>query len=210
MEMSSDMSTAVFDRTGWRSAAAFASLTALTAVGLQVGTGGESTEQYYKSRGPKGYSFVHYEGLSSENGVLAYRTPADDLSHIRAVLKPTVTKLADLFGVSRQAVYGWQEGAQPSAAHASKLEDLAKAADILIAEGVTGSSSVLRRKLAGGKTLFEVVRDGGSAENAARSLVQMLRRELGQRRKLDERLAGRKRPVIDYTDVGAPSLDERA
>ena len=204
------MREALRDRTGWPRTAVFVGLTALTAVGLQVGTGGEPTAQYYKSRGFKGYSFGPYEGLSSETGAIAYRTPVDDLSRIRAVLKPTVTELAELFGVSRQAVYGWQEGAEPTIAHASKLEDLAKAADILVYEGVTGSSSALRRKLAGGKTLFDVVREGGLAQDAARSLVQMLRRELEQRKKLDERLAGRKRQTIDYADIGAPSLDERA
>jgi transcriptional regulator with XRE-family HTH domain len=192
---------------GWRSTA-FAAGIASVALALQVGTGGQLTETYYKLRGEKGYAFARYETDISDAAAVTIRTPAEDLGRIRAVLKPTVTDLAGLFGVSRQAIYDWQAGKAIASENAAKLEDLAKAADVLAAEGLTTSYQLLRRKLPGGKTLFEVVRDGGSAESAARSLVQMVRRELEQRKAVEARLAGRSRAAPDAADYGVPMLDE--
>ncbi|MGH8807204.1 MAG: hypothetical protein ACREX0_04930 [Noviherbaspirillum sp.] len=208
------MSTSNQIYSGWsgmRNAAVIAGiLSPLTAFALQVGTGGAATAEYYKQRGNKGYAFAHYESLPSETGLVETRSAAENVAHIREVLKPAVTELASLFGVSRQAVYDWQGGKPTSAENARKLEDLAKAADLFVRESLTASSNVLRRKIAGGKTLFDVVREGGSAEDAARLLVQMVRRETEQRNALEARLAKRKKAAIDYADAGAPMLDESA
>jgi transcriptional regulator with XRE-family HTH domain len=205
------MSTGTQTANGWRSAMVIAGLiTPLTAFGLQVGTGGAPTESYYKQRGNKGYPYVHYESLPANTEFVSTRSPSENLSRIREVLKPSVTELANLFGVSRQAVYDWQSGKPTSDENATKLEDLAKAADVFIRENLTASSQVLRRKIAGGQTLFDVVREGGSAENAASMLAQMVRRESEQRKALDARLANRKKPIVDYVNIGAPMLDERA
>ncbi len=89
------------------------------------------------------------------------RKTAENLARIREILKPTITELAQLFGVSRQAVYDWQAGKPTAAENAAKLDDLAKAADALALSGIEGSSQLLRRKIAGGKSLLDVVREGG-------------------------------------------------
>jgi hypothetical protein len=190
---------------GWALAAGLT----LTTIGLQVGTGGALTEQYYRQRGIRGYGLAQIEGLHQDTAAIAERTPAQSVAHIRAVLRTTVTELANLFEVSRQAVYGWLEGTQPTVTHGAKLADLAKAADVLVLEGVVGTSRDLRRKLPGGKTLFDSIRDGDSAEAGARVLVQMLRHETEQRRKLDARLGAREKRTLDYADAGAPMLDDR-
>jgi predicted transcriptional regulator len=126
------------------------------------------------------------------------------------VLKPAVTEVASLFGVSRQTIYDWQNGAQPTQANAGKLEDLAAAADVFVAEGISVTPYLLKRRIAGGKTVFEVFRDGGDTENAARQLAQMVLRESNQRRILEARMAGRKLQKIDYSDAGVPALKERS
>jgi predicted transcriptional regulator len=123
------------------------------------------------------------------------------------VFHPSITELANLFGVSRQAIYDWQAGKGVSNEHAEKVEMLAKAAARIAAAEVP-VSQMLRRKLPGGKTLFEIVKDGDSAEVAALKLIDMARRDIEQRRRLEARLSGRKRPLIDRGDIGSPMLSE--
>jgi hypothetical protein len=180
----------------------------LTAIALQVGTGGAQTAEYYKQRGPKGYAFVAYDPASAIEDPASTRTPEEDLSHIRAVLRPAITDLARALGVSRQAIYDWQSGKPIAAENAARLADLARAADVFAAEGLTASAQLLRRPIASGKRLFDIAREGGSAEDAARKLIQMVRRELRQRQMLAERLANRKRPSVPSDSSGVPMLDE--
>jgi transcriptional regulator with XRE-family HTH domain len=130
------------------------------------------------------------------------------LALIRQILKPTVLEIANLFQVSRQAVYDWQGGAQPSPETANKLSDLAQAADVFAKAGVPIDSRTLRRKIAGGKTLWEIAAEGGATSVAARSLVATLTRENAQRERLNQRFAGRKTPSLAVDDIGTPMLDE--
>ncbi len=184
------------------------SLGAFVTCALLVGTGGHMTIEYVVDRHERGYKFRQFDGASAllTSGA---RTPAENLAYIREVLKPGVSDLAILFGVSRQAVYDWHRDTQPSAGHVARLEDLAKAAEVFAAEGLTASSQLLRRPIAGGKTLFDLVREGGSAENAARALALMSRREREQRQALDARLADRRRPAAQKAEYGGlPMLDE--
>lgn len=186
----------------------FAGVIGLTAIALQVGTGGVHTAEYYRLRGPKGYAFVAYDPASAIGELTSSRTPTEDLSHIRAVLRPAITDLAHALGVSRQAIYDWQNGKPVAAENAARLAELARAADVFATEGLTASAQLLRRPIASGKRLFDVAREGGSAEEAAKKLIQMVRRELRQREILAERLANRKRPSAPSDSYGIPALDE--
>lgn len=181
---------------------------------LLAGTGGYTTADYFAKRNDHGYKFVQFEGLPPATGIAAQedivRTPAENLARIREILKPTITELAHLFGVSRQAVYDWQAGKLTAPENAAKLDDLAKAADALALTGIEGSSQLLRRKIAGGKSLLDVVREGGSAASAAQVLAQTLGREAKQRERLALRLAGRAKPNVPHDDYGVPMLDERS
>lgn len=179
----------------------------LMATALQVGTGGAQTTDYYKQRGLMGYAFVLYEPAPIE-AVPAIRTPTEDLSHVRTVLRPAITDLAQALGVSRQAIYDWQNGKPIGSVNAARLADLAKAADVFAAEGLTSPSQLLRRPITGEKTFFDVVQEGGSAESAIRELVSRVRRELLQRQTLASRLANRRRPAVPWEDHGSPILDE--
>ncbi|MGH8545702.1 MAG: hypothetical protein ACREX3_19185, partial [Gammaproteobacteria bacterium] len=81
---------------------------------LLSGTGGYTTVDYFAKRNDHGYKFVQFERISPATQIAAQehivRTPAENLARIREILKPTITELAHLFGVSRQAVYDWQAG----------------------------------------------------------------------------------------------------
>lgn len=119
------------------------------------------------------------------------RIPAEDLKRIREVLDPAVSDLAKCFNISRQAIYNWLNGEQPTSEHAEKLQDFAFAADMFAESGITISGTLLKRKVYDGKNMFEVIRDGGSAKEAAQLLLQIVRRETSQRELLSARFAGR-------------------
>lgn len=182
-------------------------LTALVTTAFLVGTGGHSTVDYIVDRHDRGYRFGGIDKVPPRPAVVAH-TPLENIAYVRNVLKPGISDLAALVGVSRQAVYDWLSGTQPSADHVSRLEDLSKAARILAAEGLSASAQLIKRPLVGGKSFFELVKEGDSAQSASRLLVQLLRREAEQRQMLNSRLAGRKRPDMSSTDLGSPMLDE--
>jgi transcriptional regulator with XRE-family HTH domain len=139
-----------------------------------------------------------------------HRSPAEALSRIREIFKPTITEVAALFGVSRQTVYDWQSGKGIRDRHADQLEEIANAADLFADSGMPFSTQVVRRKLVGGRTLFEAFREGGSAQEATQSLIKMIQHDIEQRNALGARLANRKRPTLDEADLGIPMLDEQA
>jgi hypothetical protein len=180
-------------------------------LGLEVGTGGYETFEYFTTRGDRGYRITMYEWSRAIAEAIIGATVTDKIRRIRGVLGPTMTDLAALLRVSRQAVYDWQDGKEITAENLERVEGLAKAADVLAVEGVRGTSSALRRPIRGGKTFFQLVKQGVSAEDAARALVHMLRVEADQREALQKRLAGRKRrPSREvFEDFGVPLLDEK-
>ncbi len=191
-------------------AAAIVAATALNLVpmALQVGTGGAQTAEFYRQRGDKGYGFALYVATAPIADLDHVRTPSENLEHVRTVLKPSVTDLAAALGVSRQAIYDWQAGKSIAPQNAARLADLAAAADVLSSEKLTVTAQLLRRPIAHGKRFFDLVRDGGCAEDAARQLAQTARREFAQRQALSERLSGRERPSTLSEDLVAPLMDE--
>lgn len=119
------------------------------------------------------------------------RTPAEDLARIRDVMSPAVSDLANALKVSRQTVYNWINGEQPKPDHIDKLRDLAHAADIVSEAAIAMTGALLKRKIVEGKNLFEILRNDGSARDAAQLLVQTVRREEDQRKRMAMRFAVR-------------------
>jgi transcriptional regulator with XRE-family HTH domain len=170
-----------------------------------VGTGGTTTVEYLQHRGNRGYQFVQIPVVTGPK--IGIRSPAENLKGIRAAFKPSMSDLASLLGVSRQAVYHWIAGERPSPESADRLEDLAKAADLVASYGLD-SVYLLRRKIRDGKNLMEIAGNGGSALEAARSLVRIVEKEAEQRERLKTRLGSRKPSRLDSQEFGVPMLDE--
>ena len=120
------------------------------------------------------------------------RTSAENMEQIRKVLSPAMSDLAKSFNVSRQTIYNWLNGEQPTPEHTARLRDLALVADMFAEAGVPVNSVLLKRKVIKGKNLFEVIREGRSARDAAQLLLQIVRSETIQRERLAARFAGRK------------------
>lgn len=118
-------------------------------------------------------------------------SPQAQIEQIRKVFSPAVSDLAMALGVSRQAVYNWINGETPIPMHVDKLNDLARAGEMVVESGMPMTGWLLKRKISGGKCLLEIVRDGGSAQAAVRQLVQIVHAESAQRARMNARLAGR-------------------
>jgi DNA-binding transcriptional regulator YiaG len=146
----------------------------------------------------------------NNSSTYATRTSQENLSRIRAVLKCNVSDIASVFGVSRQAIYNWASGEEPIPTHAKKLHDLALAADLFAAEGITLNGHILKRKISDGKTLFEITNSGESAKEAAQTLIRVLNRESEQRKVLNSRLANRANSPINPAEIGIPAYNEKS
>jgi transcriptional regulator with XRE-family HTH domain len=195
------------ERTGGASVGRTGATMAIVSAFL-IGTGGLMTADYVAKRSDRGYKFNHLETPKLDTG-LVQRTPAENLARVREVLKPPVSELASMIGVSRQAVYDWQNGSHPLPEHAKRLADLAEAADIFVAEGIVTVPRLLSRRVDGRKSMFEHMREGEAVVDAARALAHLLRRESEQRAKLQVRLGTRTHPPLDHEAIGVPMLDER-
>jgi transcriptional regulator with XRE-family HTH domain len=179
---------------------------AAVAFAFVAGTGGVASPSYFIERQERGYAFVQVRP-SGRSLMRHLRTPQENIAQIRSIFKPSMADMASVFKVSRQSVYNWIAGEKPSTENVEKLNDVAAAADLLLPYGSTDSSYLVRRKLENGKTLMEIVREGGSAQDAARSLLQIAEKESSQREALQRRLANRT-AVPEHSDIGSPMLNE--
>jgi len=117
-------------------------------------------------------------------------------------------EIARVFGVSRQAVYGWLNGAQPDQLIASRLASLARVGETLLGSGVAVDSAALRRRSSHGGTVLEMLLTASDPELVASDLQHMLSRESVQRERLSGILSGRRRGSNDLSDYGSPALRE--
>ena len=183
---------------GWMTAAG----AALTC----IGTGGELSLEHLQRSAQQAQHKVSVVEVAEVNLV---RTPGENLSRIREVLKPAVSDLATTFGVSRQSVYNWLNGDPVANENAAKLQDLAQAADVLAHEGVSINAALLKRMFANGRTLMQVAQAGESARDAALILVQIHKREAVQRERMNARFANRAKTLAS-ADFDLPASNDRA
>jgi DNA-binding transcriptional regulator YiaG len=133
---------------------------------------------------------------------------ARDISHVRRVLKISVTELAKIFGVSRQAVHDWINGGALSSRNAQRLSLLAEVADVFVESGVDISPQMLRRMVGSGQSILDLFKDGSNIVQEARQLVMTLSREATQRQRMSERLSDRLKVELPVNAFGLAPLHE--
>lgn len=144
----------------------------------------------------------------------AISTPAElslsagRLAQVRKVLKLSVTELASMFGVTRQAVHEWARGSTLQLKNEQRLLHLANVADRFHKSGLEIAPSSLRRKINDKPSIVNAFTAGEDVANLANELLITLTREDQQRKRLNERLAGRPLPVLSSSDFGAPHFNE--
>lgn len=132
------------------------------------------------------------------------RAEAVLLNQVRAAFRPSVTELGSVFSVSRQTIYNWIAGRPIATDNIDRLAALASAADIIEKEGIDAKRWA-RRKLPGGKSFFEMLKEGKQPADAAIALLALAKREKNRSVAGSEE---KKRAGIDFQDAGLPMFDE--
>jgi transcriptional regulator with XRE-family HTH domain len=174
-----------------------------------AGTGGVESGDYYRRM------YVLHMGYQALAVIVAQvQVPnpapyAELMQVIKTGFGRTMTRLPEVFGVSRQTLYNWMNGETPKSAHQEKLRQLAEAARTFSAVGFRPTSLALDRTIMRGKSLLQLLSEGADGREAAQKLVRVHQRGSEAAAKLDDLLGGRKaRP--EASDMGMPSLDEDA
>ena len=168
-----------------------------------AGTGGLESEAFYRAR--QGYqTFLIIERPTP---AMAASPFVELMTEVKAGFGRTMSRLPEVFGVSRQSLYNWLDGETPKDVHHAKLEQLAAAARVFTELGFKPTSATLDRTVAQGKSLLQLLSEGADGKEAAKKLVRIVQRGADSRAKLDALLGDRKaRP--EASDMGTPSLNE--
>jgi DNA-binding PucR family transcriptional regulator len=169
----------------------------------EVGTGGMALEAFVLQ--PYGYRpFKVIEAVAVEE-----HAPFSKLMHqVKAGFGRTMSRLPEVFGVSRQTLYNWLEGETPKEQHQQRLRQLAHAATVFAELGIKPSAVMLDSTVAQGKTFLQLMADGAEGKETAKKLIRIVQRGGESRAKLDRLLGGRT-AKLEASDVGAPYMDEK-
>ena len=188
-----------FDRSGLTA-------TALLLLMLSAPTGINSIYNVAQSS-QKPTQIPYYDVVPAELGV-SVRTLRSRLKSIRQVLSISVSELADIFGVSRQAVYKWLSGGPISNLNRRKLDDLSDAAHVLAPFSDDGFQIASKRLDTAGNDLMAALRKG-TALAWANDVARAIGGGRDKRRAIDLLVSSHRRSAAAGSDLGVPLLDER-
>lgn len=175
----------------------------------EVGTGGLKTGSYYQSKsGYRTVELVQYVQVPEISAVPSFASIIED---IRAGFGRTMSRLPEVFGVSRQTLYNWLSGEKtPKEQHHAKLYELAAAAKVFQLAGFKPNSATLDKTVAQGMSLLELIGDGRSGEDSANQLLRILKRSSDTQAKLSDIFGNRKPARLSASDMGAQHFDEQS
>lgn len=169
-----------------------------------VGTGGTANVLFVR----QAFGYPPYEVLEELQPI--ERAPyAELMRQVKAGFGRTLSRLPEVFGVSRQTLYNWLEGNTPKVVHQERLRQLAEAARVFADLGIKPTTSMLDRTVAEGKSFLQLMALGADGQETARKLIRIVQRGNDARARLDTLLAGRK-ARLSASDIGASALDEDA
>lgn len=168
-----------------------------------VGTGGVNAIELAVHH--VGYAFPAVGGVVPPSAQPALQM--QQMQQVKAGFGRTMSRLPEVFGVSRQTLYNWLKGETPKDTHLARLRELAEAGAFFTAMGFTPTSSALDRSLVKGKTFLQLLAQGENGKEMAKKLIRVHQRSESSRARLDAILDGEKsRPTA--ADFGAPALNE--
>jgi len=173
-----------------------------------AGTGGIESEDYLQRwyLVPLGYRNVLVIMLPAPTNQAPF---VELMQEIKAGFGRTMTRLPEVFGVSRQTLYNWLNGETPKPAHHEKLSQLAEAARVFSASGFKPTSFMLDRKVSRGKSLLQLLAEDADGRATAEKLLRIVRRGKESDAVLEQLLGERVRTRhLDASDIGPPVLNE--
>ena len=121
-----------------------------------AGTGGLESESFYRAR--QGYRpFIIIERPAPAPAVSPF---VGLMNEVKAGFGRTMSRLPEVFGVSRQSLYNWLDGETPKDVHHAKLEQLAAAARVFTELGFKPTSATLDRTVLQSKSLLQLLGEG--------------------------------------------------
>ncbi|MDD4933499.1 MAG: hypothetical protein PHO89_08565 [Methylacidiphilaceae bacterium] len=100
------------------------------------------------------------------------RTAAEHLANIREVLNPSITDLASVLGVSRQAIYKWLgKETNPEQDKLERVRELSRIADAFRHAGVSRATALLKMKVFDGRSLMDLISTGELRSNHIDTLI---------------------------------------
>jgi transcriptional regulator with XRE-family HTH domain len=154
-------------------------------------------------------SQIPYYDIVSTVGEVAAASFPSRIRLIQKVLAVSISDLASVLGVSRQAVYKWLSDGPVSDLNREKFEDLAAAANVLTPYAISQSLMLNRRRNIAGLSLVESLRSGASAQVWAEEVSKQLIQGQYQRKMMSQMLASHSRSLPGLREMGVPILDEQ-
>lgn len=112
------------------------------------------------------------EKVSANSSHADVRTPAEHVENIRKVLNPAIADLANLFDISRQAIYKWLSGeSSPEPEKMDRLLELSRIADAFSAANILRAGSMLKMKTFDGRSLMDLLKAGESCSAQVATLI---------------------------------------
>lgn len=171
----------------------------------QVGTGGLAHEAFLKDF----HGYAPVEVMRSIPPVEA-QPYAKLMAEVRAGFGRTLSRLTEVFGVSRQTFYNWLEGETPREEHRERLRQLANAAQVFVELQIKPTSQMLDRTVSNGKSLLQLIAEGDNGKESAKKLIRIYQRGQSSRTQLDQLVGSRLKANLNASDFGAEALDEKA
>jgi transcriptional regulator with XRE-family HTH domain len=181
--------------------------TAVLLLALSAPTGVASGLDF--ARTSQRLSQIPYYDIVSTVGEVAAASFPSRIRLIQKVLAVSISDLASVLGVSRQAVYKWLSDGPVSDLNREKFEDLAAAANVLAPYAISQSLMLNRRRNIAGLSLVESLRSGASAQVWAEEVSKQLIQGQNQRKMMSQILASHNRSLPGLREMGVPILDEQ-
>jgi transcriptional regulator with XRE-family HTH domain len=122
----------------------------------------------------------------------------DKLEYIESAFDLRVVRVAELLGVSRQAVYDWKRGKSLSDENHRRLDALYKAAQCFKEAGLKLDYTTKHRLIGGELEFIEAL--GRDPLKAVEKLIELIKRGKKQREWLEKRLKTRPEPQGSIAD----------
>ena len=172
---------------------------------LLAGTFGQIGQNAIINQGTSNWSI----SVSKESKAENENNSAEHLKYIIDITKISITEMARVFGVSRQAVYDWLNGATVSDKNNTAISNFENAMQIFLKAGLKPTVRDFRRKI-NGISVLDGLDSHEDSSNLGHALASTMLREQSQRIKLAERFKNREKPQLQNEDFGAPHLADEA
>lgn len=137
-------------------------------------------------------TFVSEEDVCGVDDEVDVRTPDEHLMNIKNTLKPAISDLSGLFGVSRQSIYKWMsKKAIPDDRYLEKIRVLSEFSDRCQENGLLRSGFLLNVKAFDGCSYLDLLkRNEHTSEHADRLIQEALKIEQSRKDSISTRRKG--------------------